>query len=222
MLHRIGVSLIVLCLALAPHASASVFLLDFLGYSYLAPNGDDIMDPDNYYQGLGEIQEVNPTYLTIDEATYQYTVVIETGLPTSIDVIADYVSIAYGDARIDFYEDAIAGGTPFDYGINPPNATAPSTFEDGLLILGGAFDHFTIVTNMTTGVSTLDGVLDLDAGSQLGNIPDDQLAGWAFAGQGWDLPDIPEGYIWQIDGEVYIASVATEEVSWGSVKTLYE
>ena len=145
-----------------------------------------------------------------------------------IGVANSYTNIVPGHIHLNQIAAAVkagvttAGGTPFDYGINPPNATAPSTFEDGLLMLGGAFEHFTIVTNMTTGVSTLDGVLNLDDGDQLDNIPADQMEGWAFAGQGWDLPDIPEGYIWQIDGEVYIASVATESVSWGSVKSLFD
>ncbi len=106
--------------------------------------------------------------------------------------------------------------------IDPPNETAPSTFVDGNTILGGSFTSLTISVDLVSGNASLSGSLSIVYRSRLLNIPPNMLDGWTFAGMGAGMPGTPDGWLWQIDGEIYIPDpTGTESTSWGEVKKLF-
>ena len=213
--YRGVVLAVAVVVVLAAAAWANVYLLDFNGYDYWWPAG--------CYNAIGDVTAVNSDYLTFDYGSYEYTFSLQnvcTAMVDSLSIPGLYIWSFVG-GTVDIYEDA---GTARDYGINPPNATAPSTFEDGTLVLGGDFTMMMLVWNSITGAGSLEGTMDLNRGSQLGNIPMEQRTGWTLAA----LRDIqfpittPEGYFWQIDGYLEISDpIPTEKTSWGQLKQQY-
>lgn len=203
---------------LAAAAWANVYLLDFQGFDYWWPAG--------CYNAIGDVTAVNSDYLTFDYVNNEYTFSLQnvcTAMVDSTSIPGLYIfSLAGG--TVDIYEDAILGGTHRDYGANPPNATAPSTFEDGTLVLGGDINSVILVWNSMSGEGSLEGTMDLNRGSQLGNIPMEQRSGWTLAALR-DVQDpipTPEGYFWQIDGYLEISDpIPTQPKSWGELKQLY-
>lgn len=199
-------------------AWANVYLLDFNGYDYWWPS--------NCYNALGDVTDFNPDYLSLDFSTNEYTISLQQICVTSVDSTSfPGMKIFYLEGgTLDIYGDDLVTGTHRDYGTNPPNATAPSTFEDGQLILGGDFSQMTVTWNMMTGEGSLEGVLTFNRGAQLDSIPEAQRDGWTLAAlrvTGSEIPT-PEGYFWQIDGQVYISDpIPVENSSWGQIKQQY-
>ena len=75
-----------------------------------------------------------------------------------------FYSTNYSGGTIQIYEDL---SPDHDYGINPPNATAPSTFADGTLLLSGNFTRFVVQTNDFTQfqVGNAEGDINWNGGS---------------------------------------------------------
>lgn len=220
--YRGAMLLGVLALLAATVAVADVFLVDFYGYDYWNPLTMPITTPGNCYNALGFVPAVNPTYLTFNYGLNEYTFSLQGICLGSVDVYGDYQVFTLSGGTLDIYGDALLGGTAADYGVNPPNATAPSTFSDGDNVLGGDVSGMQIVVNTVTGNADLSGMVNLNRGTQLGNIPVDQRAGWTLAGLRVNAPLLPEGYFWQIDGQLFIQDpTPTETGSWGSIKRAF-
>ncbi len=199
---------------LAVAAFANVYLLDFTGYDYWQPSG--------CYNAVGFVPAVNPDYLSFDYSTNQYTFSLQNMCAASIDTVSGYIVYSFSSGTFDVYCDSLAGGTAADYGTNPPNATAPSTFEDGECVLGGDITSFSIVYDPSTGTGDLDGMMSLNRGTQLSSIPPDQRTGWTLAAVRDDTPELPAGYRWQITGRVSINEpVPTRPTTWGHLKQHY-
>lgn len=111
-----------------------------------------------------------------------------------------------------------SGGTAPDYGINPPNATAPSTFIDGIsTYLEGYFTDFTMTFNDATQAGSFSGSLNFTGGDVFPLLS--ATEGWTF---GANIAGVsPEGYDVQVNGDVYLAIVSVEPESWGGIKSLY-
>lgn len=205
-------------------AHADQFLADFRGFDYEDPNltpgfgnvGDE-------YNSLGDVVQVNPAMLTADftnnEYTYQFT---------DLTAIADesappYLFLFYSNGRFRIFEDSKTSGTTRDYGVNPPNATAPSTFTDGTLILGGVVSNFILTLDLSNNNGSFNGDITFDEGTQQGSIPSASLNGWTFAGlTSGSGTGTPEGYAHQVDGQVRVPGpVPADNTSWGKVKNLY-
>jgi hypothetical protein len=219
--YKVAALVIVASVAFSAGAGANVFLLDFAGYDAVWPN--DMGEPGSSYWALGDVNAVNSTYLTIDPANNEYTFVLKNAWYVSSDTVGTNIFHTYSAGTFDVYEDPIATGTHRDYGINPANATAPSTFEDGVNILGGDFTGSIVIwIDMMTWNGSVSGNLDFVRGSQLGNIPVDQRnMALTIAGMTFMPPMGPEGYFWQIDGQVFIEeAVPTQKTTWGRLKKL--
>jgi len=127
--------------------------------------------------------------------------------------------IGYTGGFLEIYNDPAKNA---DWGINPPNLTAPGTFMDGNLFFKGSFNNFMMFLG-PTGAGTFESTLNGIGGSMI----DDSCIGCAYTwGGGFTTAgtnaQIPEGYDLQIDGLFEIeAAVPTEESSWGSLKALY-
>ena len=117
---------------------------------------------------------------------------------------------------VDFFPGS--GGTAPDYGINPPNATAPSTFIDGIsTYLDGYFTDFTVTFNTATSSGSFSGTLNFTGGDVFPLLA--ATDGWTF---GANVAGVsPQGYDLQMNGDVYLAVVPVEPQSWGGIKNLY-
>jgi hypothetical protein len=216
-------------LAVPAFAQSDIFLLGFGGFDYESPNSV----PGTYlavgegYKALGFVTSFG-AYLapyvntTANEYTYSYhdlTVV-------SSEYIPDFDSWEYSFAnpgRGRYYEDAKTGGTPALYGVYPPNATAPWTFIDGTVILGGRIENLMLSYDFVAAQGGFSGNISFDEGTLLGSIPVTQRDGWILAGHaGRPNPSIPSGYDHQVSGECRIPGpVPAAHKTWGALKALY-
>lgn len=203
-------------------AGAVNLLADYQGFDYEPTKvGPAFGDPGNTYEVLATVPQLGAP-LVFNLGANQYTVVI-TGL-TSVGKLplGTYDVITYAGGSVNVYEDAIGGGTAANYGVNPANATAPSTFVDGTSILVGTLSSFQVVYDNATRTGSFEGTLTFTGGSQIGNFPTNQRSGWTFAGVTGNSPITPTGYLHQVDGSIYLDNpVATEVTTWGSIKAQY-
>jgi hypothetical protein len=204
--------------AFSPLAHAEdPILFDYVGYDYEFPDPDTLIfgEVGAGYVGLGFCPVIFPP-LVVDTTTYEYTYHLSGLTSINRSVFGDFVIIDYsGPGTFRIYEDA---ATPADYGVNPPNGTAPSSFSDGTMILEGEVSNFQIILNTASGTGSFEGVFEAVGGTQLANIPMGQRDGWTFAGLTGNEIAKPEGYVHQVDGQVLITVVPVEGTSWGDLK----
>jgi len=217
-----------------PVKAADLFLLGFAGYDYEDPDAND-PDPDGAtylevgdgYKALGVITSFGATLVPyVNPGANEYTFHLNTLTVTQHDWDApnQFLSVLFGDnGRVRYYEDPIGGGTAHTYGVNPPNLTAPSTFTDGTLILGGDVDMFALYYDYAFAQGGFSGTMTLDEGSLLVYINPAQRNGWLIGGlAGRPNNTVPDGYDNQVSGEARIPDATpTNTRSWGAVKALY-
>jgi len=216
-------------------AAADVFLLGFTGFDYSVPNrtvlSDYLQIGDQYYQ-VGTVTSFGPMLSGyVDPSVNWYTHhmfgLTVTGRATGGTFIQATFNNLGGRTR--YYEDPFSGGTAPVYGINPPNATAPSTFTDGTVAIGGHTYNFVIFYDYGLGQGDFQGNMDIDEGSYQGYIPTASLPGWILGGLsgshslfGPPNTSVPAGYDHQVSGECYRQDpTSTTHRSWGAIKALY-
>jgi hypothetical protein len=211
-------------LAVSPlPARAQSLLFDYVGFDYENPdlNPSTFGETGSGYVSIGLVPVLFAP-LTFDTSENEYTYVLTGPVATGSAVFGDYVIIDYSGGTLALYEDDASSGTPADYGVNPPNATAPSTFSDGTLILLGTLEPFQFIFNTVTNTGSFEAVYNAVGGSQLGNIPADDRDGWTFAGTTGNSTQTPEGYEHQVDGQVLLNKPTPARVaSWGAIKARY-
>ncbi len=148
-----------LLIAAAPAMAVPGVLLDFIGFDYTFPvPGGDFAAPGNYYEAVGIVVDWDHGVLNLNNATHQITFYLLSDFIATADTFGTTLVFSYlPSSRIFVYEDLIAGGTAYDYGTNPQNATAPLSFVDGTLVLTGQIPDLTIVTDATTLNGSLSG-----------------------------------------------------------------
>jgi hypothetical protein len=217
-------------------ATADVYLLSFTGFDYSVPNRPlptDYLQVGDLYYSLGTITSVGPyltSYVDFNNNWYTYymfnlKVLTRTVNGTSIDAVFDNT---FG-GRTRYYEDSKTTGTAPVYGMNPPNATAPSTFIDGTVALGGKTYNFEVIYDYGTGQGDIAGNMDLDEGSDLIYIPVASRPGWVIGGisgahslSGPPNTSVPLGYDHQVNGECDRQSpTPASHHTWGAIKALY-
>jgi hypothetical protein len=209
---RVALTWTVGTLLLASVASADVLLFDFSGYDY--------WDGSDCYNAIGYVTEVNPTLLNFNYADNEYTFSLQDACPATVDTIGTWVVYTFTGGTLDIYCDPLLGGTAADYGSNPPNLVAPSTFEDGECVLGGDFTQLQFFLDTASGMGSLDGQLTFVRGTQLENIHPSQRDGWSLAANRQGTPGAPEGYFSQTDGQVFVPeAIPVKFTSWGLLKS---
>ena len=114
-------------------------------------------------------------------------------------------------------------GTPGAVRVNPPNATAPSTFIDGTLILGGHIENMVLTYDFIANQGGFMGNIHFDEGTLLGADPC-RAAPWldALRPRRPSEPVRADGYDHQIAGECRIPGpVPATHRTWGALKALY-
>jgi hypothetical protein len=206
-----------------PSAATPLLLVDYVGFDYESPNPDPSQfgELGSGYVSVGECPVLYAP-LTFNYAANQYTYVISGLVSINRQNVGPFIIVDYSPGNLSVYEDDKTLGTAFDYGVNPPNATAPSTFNDGTLILSGPITNFRFVFNTSDNSGSFEGEFTANGGSQLANIPPGDRSGWTFAGATSNALNIPAGYQHQIDGQVILEqAVPTRDASWGRLKANY-
>jgi len=189
-----------------PHAAAAdTLFVYYIGYDYEAPNPDPVNfgEAGSQYNSLGAAMDMGAP-LVPDTTSNNYTYAILGLTPTNVQNFGSFIVIDYAPGLFQVYEDSKTSGTAADFGINPPNATAPSTFTDGSLFIQGQLTNFQIVLNTTTGSGSFNADFTVNGGSQLGNVPANQRTGWTFAGVTANEINRPSGYGHQVVGQVFL------------------
>jgi hypothetical protein len=215
-------------LALAGAARADVFLLGFTGFDYEDPNSNPAtyLDLGEGYKVVGFVDNPVGPLLDpwVDFSVNQYTIHINQLTVNSRTAFGTFLSVGFSNGgRGSYYADPLSGGTPATYGINPPNATAPSTFIDGALQLTGSIDNFVLTFDFSTNQGNFSGNMTQDGGPDLIYIPASQRSGWVLGGlAGRPNNTVPAGYGNQVSGECRIPNATpTTHKTWGAVKSLY-
>lgn len=207
----------VLVVAFAMPTFGQVAAIDYYGFAWetggFPPSnpGDDLI-----LAGVGD--DADPIFgvnLGTEELTFYMSALTSSG---EIDMGGGVLMINYIGGSLEIYRD---GGMNADWGIAPPNPTAPSTFVDGTLFFMGTFTSMTVFLN-PDGSGAFEGNLDGVGGTMIDSICSDCVYTWGGSFTPPSGAQIPAGYDLQVDGVFEIdRAVSTEDSSWGSVKALF-
>lgn len=207
---------------LANTALAQNAIIDYQGYAWetggLPPsNAGDVLSV------VGVVDAIDPRFgvnFALEEVTLFASNLVSSG---QVDLGGGLLSISYSGGNLDLYRDPARN---HDYGVNPANATAPSTFVDGALFLGGTFSSFFLFLDTTTGSGAYEGNVTFNSGSGLATLNQIQANGYTFGGvlnSAAAGGNVPAGYDLQVDGTLEVeVIVGVEQKSWGAVKRLYQ
>ena len=214
-------------MAFATAARADEFLLGFTGFDYQDPNTNPgvFYDLGEGYNFVGFVTSVGPLLDPyVDTSVNEYTINITNLFATSRVAFGSFLIVDFSNnGRGSYFADPLSGGTPGTYGVNPPNATSPSTFTDGSMRLTGNIDGFVLSYDFGTNSGNFSGTMTQDGGPDLIYIPTGERGGWTLGGlAGRPNNTIPNGYDDQVSGECRIPDATpTAHKSWGAVKSLY-
>jgi len=191
--------------------------IDYLGYGW-EDGGFPPSDPGDVLYVTCVGVSADPVF-GVDLGTEELTVYIY-GLTSTggVDIGGGTIMVNYTGGYLEIYRD---GAMNADFGVNPPNGTAPSTFMDGELFFKGEFIDFVAFLGPTGGGS-FEGNLNGIGGSMIDSV----CNGCAYTWGGEFTTDagaqIIEGYDLQIDGVFEIEeAVPVESATWGNLKALY-
>jgi hypothetical protein len=222
--------LLLLALSLFPlpaSAQHNCYLLGFTGYDYESPNFDlaTYLAPGDGYKALGFVTDFGPLLTPlVDPVGKEYTFYLYDLTVQDYFFDGTLLEVVFANpGRCRYYQDSRTTGTPAVYGINPPNATAPATFTDGMVILGGAIQNMVLDYDFSLNQGSFAGDFVIDEGAFLGAIPVEKRTGWTISGLvGRPNETVPVGYDHQLSGETYIPGpTPTTNKTWGALKALY-
>lgn len=205
------------------HALAQNAVLDHQGYAWESGGFPTSVAGDSLHM-VGVITSLDSRF-NVDPSnaavTFWTTDLVSAG---QVDLGGGIVSIAYSGGTLEVWFDP----TPdHDYGINPANATSPSTFRDGTLLLGGTLHDFYLYFDTVTGVGAYEAQCDFDSGiglAALNQFPG--AAGFTFGGVLSPAAaggNVPQGYDLQTDGVIEVTViVGVESRSWSAIKQMYQ
>jgi len=215
-------------LVFAVPARADIFLLGFTGFDYENPDPDaaTYLAVNDGYKAVGFITSVGPMLAPYYDGTlYEYTFYVFNLTVTArfFDVPTQTLTCEFNDnGRARYFRDPFIGGTPATYGVNPPNATAPARFIDGLLVLGGDIDDYNLFYDFVANQGFTSGAMTQDEGDYFDNGYVSPVGGWTLSGLlGRPNATIPAGYDNQVSGECVIRVVPTAHRTWGAIKKTY-
>lgn len=204
-----------LILVFALPAYAQISQIDYIGYGWetsqpLKAVGDE-------FHFLGVADYVDPIFsvdLGVEELTlHAYGLLVA----SSVD-LGGVQMVTYVGGYMEIYQDTSNNA---DWGINPPNATAPSSFADGTLFFAGEFTDMVMFFS-PDGTGTFEGNLDGISGTMIDTSCTGCVYTWGGAFDGSSGAQLIEGYSLQVDGVLEIdAAVSTDATTWDSVKALY-
>jgi hypothetical protein len=209
-----------LAVLLAGPAPAQNALIDYQGYAW-ETNAFPPSDAGDVLSFVGVVDDLDARFginLALDEVTLHVTDLVSTGQMLSGGVI----TVAYTGGTINLYRDP---SRDHDYGVNPPNATAPPTFVNGTLFLGGTLNDFFMFYDLATGTGAYEGHIAFTSGSGLTTLNLLNANGYTFGGtlsSAASGGNVPQGYDLQVDGVIEVeVRVGVEPSSWSHIKEMY-
>lgn len=207
---------------MATNAFAVNAIIDYQGYAWES-GGLPPSNPGDILSVVGVVDAIDARFgvnFATEEVTLFASGLVSTG---QVPVGGGVIQIAYNGGTLDLYRDPAKN---HDYGVNPANATAPSTFVDGALFLSGPFTSFFLFLDTTSGSGAYEGNVVFNAGSGLTTLNQIQASGYTFGGvlnSAASGGNVPGGYDLQVDGTIEVeVIVGVEQKSWGAVKSLYK
>jgi hypothetical protein len=214
--------------------TTDVVLISFNGFDYQDPNPSGThLDVGEGYKVVGFVTSAGPLLSPwLDPSSYEYTIYIRDLTVSGRSFTFPYLTVTFANnGRFSYYGDRFPtdGGTAAAYGMDPPNATVPSTFIDGTSgpnsgeRITGRVDHFELVYDFSTNQGSVWGDLTPDGGPDLIYVPPAHRAGCRLGGLlGVPSGTIPAGYDHRVEGEFAITgeTPATHR-TWGSIQALY-
>ena len=210
----------------APAQAQGDFLCGYTGFDFVVPQTPQPTIPTPFittgdeYRAAGHVTSFSSMFTGVVGGG-EHTFYLANASVTSQSFVGGVLEVTFApNARFRIYED---GANNADYGVNPANATSPSTFVDGMLLLGADVDNLVLIYDYNDNSGNFLGNATLDEGAALWVVPPSRRAGWVLGGQaGRPNASIPEGYVNQISGEVQIPSATpAAHKTWGQIKTLY-
>lgn len=213
--HGYWVALIVLGLGLP--AFAQVASLDYVGYGW-EDGGFPPSDAGDVLNFVGVVTSGDLIFGLepgVHETTIHLYDLVSTG---GIDIGGGNTMFNYVGGMLDIYTDPTFNAA---WGTLPPNATAPSTFNDGTLFFRGAFTSCVLFMT-SAGGGSYEGTLNGISGTLIDDFCEDCVYTWGGAFTAGVDAQLPEGYDLQMDGIFEIdISVASETTSWDNMKALF-
>jgi len=206
---------ILLVLLSATWAFGEQTILDMSGNSWETGGFPDSQVGDEL-QAVGILNDIDAP-LIWNTAQYSYTWYIRELISQGESINGTTRIVQYSGGLLTIYVDTLPSNA--DYGVNPPNATSPSTFTDGFsTYLDATFDDFTLTFNVATFTGSFVGGLTFTGGDVFPLL--DDPTGWTF---GANIAGFsPEGYNLELNGEVFLQGPSSVDAStWGSIKSLY-
>lgn len=196
--------------ALAQNPSIDYFGYGWLGVTPVKNAGDELL-----FTGVADFADaVFGVDLGVEELTFYFYDLISDG----DTMIGTTTKTTFSGGTLEIWRD---GAMNADWGINPPNPAYLPTFTDGSLFFRGGFINFTMFLT-AGGAGSFEGDLDGLAGEMIADV----CTGCAYTVGGTFTSDtgaqIPEGYVYQMDGVFEIEATVSEQASsWGSVKAMF-
>jgi hypothetical protein len=213
---RLLFPLLCVCLLLLPSISPAQEQFVINGYSYFTPP-----------EGVGTVTTVvaflDPpngfTYpVTLDFVNNEYTFYFQSAIAT---VTPGPVTTEYNYAAAQFYiyEDATKNG---NFGINPPNATSPSTFQDGTVVLTGTISNLRRTDyNMPFPEPFFLAECTFTGGTKFGELVQGNNWNW-HGGLSSNPVFVLQGYRHRWASKIVFAGpLPAEQTTWGNIKALY-
>lgn len=195
-------------------ATAQINSIDYVGYGWTTGVAKAVGDEFNFVGAASALDDAFGVDLLTEELTFH---VYGLTVASEVDMSGTLVQ-TYTGGFMEIYQDPSMNS---DFGINPPNPTAPSTFNDGTLFFSGEFVDMTMII-LPTGNGSFEGNLNGTGGTMIDGSCNGCVYTWGGAFVADSGAQLPEGYDMQVDGVLEIdAAVATDEVSWDAVKALY-
>ncbi len=210
-----------MALLVSSAAHANVAIIDYQGYAW-ETGGLPLSNPGDVLSVVGVVDALDASFgvnLLIDEVTVYASGLVSTG---QIDLGGGVLSVSYTGGTLELWRDP---SRDHDYGVSPPNTTAPPTFVNGGLFLGGTFQNFFLFLDTSTGTGAFQGDVAFTAGSGIAALSALQPNGFTFGGtlnSAASGGNVPAGYDMQVDGTLQVEIVTgVEDKSWGAVKEMY-
>lgn len=212
--------LILITFSMPVHAQTTS-IVDYQGFAW-ETGGFPPSNPFDVMNIVGVVDAIDPLFnfdLGAAELTLWVTDLVSTG---QVPIGGGVIAITYVGGGMQLWEDPSMNR---DYGMNPPNATAPSTFTDGTLYLGGFFTDLILYFDTNSGTGAFEGNVIFNAGTALGSVQGLQNDGFTFGGV-LDINAtggaIPGGYDLQVDGQLELdILLPVANTSWSRIKSLY-
>ncbi len=154
----------------------------------------------------------------VGNAGGQYTFVFDQLISQGTVDEGDTRRTNYTGGRWRVFQDA---ATPAVLGTNPPNASSPSTYQDGGVILSGTFNNFYTRSNELNPGGNYNADILVTGGSAFGLMQtDNALCGYLIGV--WNQTGAPTGYIRTCDGKMdfFGCPVPVAPTTWSRIKGL--